>query len=292
MQWSLIETFIRVAQHGSLSSAAKTLHISQPTLSRQVQALEEELGFPVFVRHARGLSLTDRGQALLARAEQLDGEVQQLLLQAKGLRQDPAGVVRISASEPIAVFALPKPIATLRRMHPKIDIELVVDNSPANLSRREADVAVRMFRPEQLDLVCKKVSSIEMGLFGSAEYVAHHGAPKDLQDARGHTLIGFDRDSSWLETIRRFGLKEKDFRFRCDSMVAHLEAMRAGVGLGAIHLSLARRFPELLRVIPELTFADTGIWLVVHADVQKNPAIRVVLEALERGLIDYADLPE
>ena len=147
LSWTLIEAFVRVAEEGSLTRAAKALRVSQPTLSRHIQALEEQLGVPLFVRHARGLSATERGLELLASAREVDEGVQQFLRRATGLRVEPEGSVRVSAAEPIAVHVLCPAFARLRTAHPKIALEIVVDNSIANLSRREADIAVRMVRP-------------------------------------------------------------------------------------------------------------------------------------------------
>ncbi|MBW2732217.1 MAG: LysR family transcriptional regulator [Deltaproteobacteria bacterium] len=288
MTWSHIETFVRVAEAGSLSAAAKDLQQSQPTLSRQIQAFESSLGVQLFVRHARGLKLTERGAELLQQAQGLDHDVQVFLRRASGMRQEPQGNVRISAAEPIAVFALPPALAQLRSAYPKIGLELVVDNGTANLSRREADIAVRMFRPTQLDLVAKQIGSVEMGLYASRDYLARHGDLKHIEDISHHTLIGFDKDNLWDDALQRMRLRPEHFAVRTDSLLAQVQYTREGVGLGALHVPLATRDPGLVRVLPELPLGALELWLVVHSDVRTNPAVRVVLAALEEQLRVYA----
>jgi DNA-binding transcriptional LysR family regulator len=287
LTWSLIEAFVRVADAGSLTHAARQLRVSQPTLSRQIQALEEQLGVGLFVRHARGLRLSERGADLLAAAREVDNDVQTFLRRAMGLREEPEGSVRISAAEPVAIHVLMPALAQLRAEHPRVSLELVADNSASNLSRREADVAVRMFRPTQPDLVAKRLGRVELGLYASRAYIERNGIPRGVHDVEGHTLIGFDRDASWHATILALGLTPELFTVRTDSIAAQTEAVRAGVGIGALHANLARRDPQLVRVLDEVPIEPLEVWLVVHQDVRANAAVRAALAALERVLRDY-----
>jgi DNA-binding transcriptional LysR family regulator len=287
LPWSLIEAFIGVADAGSLTGAAGALGLSQPTLSRQIQALEEHLGVTLFVRHARGLTLSERGVELLASARQVDQQVDEFLRRATGMRAEPEGSVRISAAEPIAVHVLNPAFRELRRSFAQISIEIVADNSVASLSRREADIAVRMMRPVQLDLVAKRLGAIPIALYASAEYIAVHGQPGGIDDVDEHTLIGFDRDDYWLAAVARMGLRPEHFRFRSDSILVQIEAARAGVGIAALHVNLARRHPDLVPVLPGLALPDLEVWLVVHQDLRGDPAVRAVLAALEHTLREY-----
>lgn len=286
--WRLLETFVRVAELGSLTAGARQLGLSQPTASRYVKELEEQIGAKLFVRHSRGLGLTERGAELNRRARALDESVQELFRQAAGLREVPRGTVRVSMNEPIGVHVAPPCFAALRRRYPEIAVELVIDNAVANLSRREADVAVRMFRPEQLDLVAKRVGAVEVGLFASRAYLRKHGSPADLASAKSHTLIGSDRDPAWLRVVTGLGLSASDFAFRTDSLLAQIEATVAGVGIGGLQLGIARKFPTLARVLPEFTFAPLETWVVMHGDLRGNPPVRVVFEELCTFLGAYA----
>ena len=287
IEWQRIEAFVRVASAGSLTSAAREMRISQPTLSRHVQKLEEQLGVQLFSRHARGLALTDRGAELLAAAEEIDERVDVLVRQAKGLRSEPTGSVRLSVNEPLGIFVLGPCFATLRRLHPKIALEIVVDNSPSNLSRREADIAIRMYRPHQLDLVAKRIGELPIGLFASAAYAEGHGLPTSIGEIDRHTLIGFDRDQFWHETIAKMGLRAEQFTFRTDSIAAQIEAIRHGVGIGALHIAMANGIGGLVRVMEPLPIPPLEVWLVVHYDVRQSPAVRAVLDALAPALHEY-----
>ncbi|MCA9672778.1 MAG: LysR family transcriptional regulator [Myxococcales bacterium] len=293
MDWSHLEAFVRIASAGSLSQAARELGVSQPTLSRHAQALEESLGVSLFVRHARGVSLTERGHELLASARTIDDEVQALMRHARGARQTPAGTVRLSVNEPIANFVLAPAIAALRREHPRITLELVVDNSAANLSRREADLAVRMFRPDQLDLVAKRVGEVELGLYVSRDYIAHHGLPTielaALPGLGGHTLIGFDRDPSFPRMLRAIGMQHSQFALRCDSITTQIELCLAGAGIAGLHVPTAARHGDnLVRVLREIPLEPLEIWLVMHQDVRGDIAVRAVMEAIEPALAAHA----
>lgn len=292
--WRLLETFVRVAEKGSLTAGAKLLGLSQPTASRYVQALEEQIGAKLFVRHSRGLGLTERGTELFRTARALDESVQELFRKAAGLREVPRGTVRVSVNEPIGVEVLPPCFAALRRRYPEISLELVIDNAVANLSRREADVAIRMFRPDQLDLVAKRVGSVDVGLFASRAYIKKHGQPASLSEiqGQGHTLIGSDRDAAWLRAISGLGLAASDFAFRTDSLVAQIEAVLAGVGIGGMQLGIARKYPNLVRVFPEFAFEPLETWVVMHGDLRGNPPVRVVFDELCTFLESYAGSPE
>lgn len=289
IDWQLIEAFVQVAEAGSVSAAAKASGISQPTLSRHVAQLEEELGMPLFVRHVRGVELTEGGLELLASASDVRERVHAFLRQASGLRAEPSGAVRISANEPIGVYVLPPCLAALRRSHPRISLELVVDNSSADLSRREADIAVRMYKPVQPDLVARHLGSLELGLYASRDYLAAFGTPTDPREIANHTWIGLDRDQAWLNDVRRLGMAPEQFAFRTDSLAAHIQAAQQGVGIAGLHTAMAKGLPDMVRVLPQLELPPLGVWLVVHRDVRANPAVRVVLDALTDTLQRYVD---
>jgi DNA-binding transcriptional LysR family regulator len=278
--WKWLETFVRAAEKGSLSAAAATLGTSQPTASRNLRCLEEQLGARLFVRHSRGLELTERGLELFAAARSLDEGVQAVFRKAAGLREEPAGTVRISVSEPMGVYVLPPCFAKLREDFPKLALELVIDNAVANLSRRDADIAVRMFRPEQLALVARRVGAVRLGLFATRGYLRRTGVPRSVDDMREHTLVGSDRDLGWARAITAVGLSPADFKFRTDSLVAQVAAILHGVGIGGMHARIAARHPTLVRVLPDLALEPVDAWLVMHEDLRNSPAVRTVFDAL------------
>jgi DNA-binding transcriptional LysR family regulator len=282
---------VRVAETGSLTAAAVLLGTSQPTASRNVRALEDTLGTRLFVRHSRGLSLSDRGAELFESAKALDEGVQSLFRRGAGLGELPKGTVRVSVNEPIGVHVLPDCFATLRREFPGISIELVIDNRVANLSRREADIAVRMFRPEQLDLVARRFDSIELGFFASRDYVARCGLPSGVGDLSGHTLVGADRDPSFPRAVAALGLRPEQFAFRTDSILAQIEAIVRGVGIGGTHVGIAARFPNLVHVLPTIRMEPLEVWVAMHQDLRGDPAVRRVFDALSAALEAYCRGP-
>jgi len=288
IDWSWFQTFVSAAKAGSFTAAAEALGSSQPTVSRHIQALEDALGVTLFVRHARGLALTDRGAELLDTAESLGTQVDALMRRATGMREVPAGDVRVSANEPIGVHVLMPCLAKLRAKHPDVQVELVIDNRSADLRRREADIAVRMFEPRQLDLIAKRIGEVSLGLFASRAYIKKHGKPCSIADREGHTLIGFDNDPDWARQIRELGLSSADFAFRTDSLNAQLAAVTAGVGIAGTHVRIAERL-GLVRVLPELPIAPLPIWLVTHEELRTSAAVRVVFNALEEHLRKHVD---
>ena len=243
--WEHLGTFVAVAAHGSLTAAAQQRGISQPTAGRHIQALEEALGVTLFVRHARGLTLTDQGAELFEESREVASRMEAIFRRARGEEAaELSGTVRVTAAEPIGAHALAPCFAQLRRDLPQVAIELVVDNSPANLSRREADIAARMFKPTQLDLVARRIGEVKIGMFASRSYVKRHGKPRGMDADSGHTWIGMDRDPSFHEFIRQLGISPRVFGFRCDSILAQIQAVKEGIGIGGLHLSLAARDPE------------------------------------------------
>lgn len=285
--WEHLATFLAVAESGSLSAAAQRLGVSQPTAGRHVQALEDELGVTLFVRHARGLALTDEGATLLASARGIAERMDAIFRGAQGAEAKLRGSVRISAAEPVGVYAMGPCFAQMRSELPDISLELVIDNSPANLSSREADIAARMFKPTQLDLIARRIGMVELGLFASREYLASHGMPKAIQFGSGHTWIGMDRDPSWHRFIAEIGLSARDFAYRCDNILAQIQAVRDGVGIGGMHVALASQDDRLVRVLPEISLPPLEMWLVMHRDLRGNAAVRTVFERLVVGLSAY-----
>lgn len=193
--WALIEVFLEVARSGSFTAAAESLGTSQPTVSRQIRLLEEDLGVTLFARHARGFALTDRGEALLESARDIEQRVDTFLRRASGVTTDSRGTVRLSASTPVAVYLLMPFAAEIQESHPGLELEVVAEDRPADLLRLEADIAIRMFQPRHMDLIAKKAADISMGLYASTEYLDLHGRPESINDLKGHRAVGFDRNA-------------------------------------------------------------------------------------------------
>lgn len=286
IDWSLIQAFLAVAETGSLSGAGRQLGLSQPTLGRQVQALEAQLGAALFLRQPRGMALTEAGQALLGPARAMQEAAAALALAAAGADTGLSGTVRLTASDFVSTYHLPPILARLRRDAPELEIELVSSDSTENLLFREADIALRMYRPRQLDMIARHLGDLSLGLYAARSYAEEHGLPDTPEALTRHQLIGFDRDESILRGMRALGLKvdRHAFGLRCDANVPYFQLLLAGCGIGFAQSSVAARHPELLPVLPEVPIPPLPVWLTCHANLRRLPRIDLVWRALEEGM--------
>lgn len=291
--WSLYRSFLAVLTEGSLSAAARALGLTQPTLARHVEALEEALGLELFVRSQQGLSPTDGALELRPYAEELAATAAAMRRAASGHGGAVAGTVRITAAEIVGAEVLPPVLATLRERHPGLEIELALSDSVDNLLRREADIAVRMIEPAQEALVVRRLGAVTLGIHGHARYLDRAGRPRSLDDLPGHSLVGFDRETPELRSmLRRIPgagwLEDLRFAFRTDNQIAQLMAIRAGLGIGLCHVALARRDGDLERVLPGVEFR-LDMFLAMHEDLRSTPRCRAAFDGLAAGLAAYVD---
>jgi DNA-binding transcriptional LysR family regulator len=287
VDWTLLQTFLAVAKTGSFSKAARALTATQPTISRHVQQLEEQLGSKIFVRHSRGVKLTERGEQLFEQAQGVDAQIAALLRRQALAETQTAGTVRISANEPIGLYVLPEWLGVFREQYPSIQLELVIDNRASDLTHRDADLAVRMFRPEQPNLLAKRVGDVPVALYAHRDYLARHGTPEGLDDLSRHTVFGQDVDPTWLRIIHQMQLQRDYFPLRSDSLALHVQALLAGVCIAGAHVAFAQRHPELVRVLDGVPLPELEMWLVVHEELRREPTIACVFDSLHEFLSDY-----
>ncbi len=290
LDWSLLQSFLAVAEEGSLSAAARRLGASQPTLGRQIKQVEQQLGVTLFTRKPRGLQLTDIGAALLPAAQTMRDAAGQMALAAAGQEQQIKGTVRITASVFVSHHILPPIIAHIMRQEPDIAIELAPNDASENLLFREADIAIRMYRPTQLDVVAKHLGDLPLGVFGSVDYLNRMGRPETIDDMlNGHDLIGYDADEQILRGMRQMGLDARRdwFRIRCDNNVVYWELLRAGCGLGFSQIYVAMDDPQVEQVLPDLPIPPLPVWLVTHQAMRQTPRIRRVWDMLAEGLAPF-----
>jgi len=282
IDWDLVRSFLAVSRQGSVSAAARELGVSQPTLSRAVQTLEAETGLNLFKRTTQGLALTEAGQKLVDAADRMNDAADQFQRQASGLSEELTGDVRISVNEIIGIYMLPPAIAAFREQHPGVHVEIVITNRISSLSKRDADIALRMFRPTQPDLVARRLPDLEMGFFAHKNYIARHGRPASFEEMMQHSVIGFDEGMDFINGARAFGyeLKREDFPLRTDHLLAQLGLMRAGAGISGTHVEIAKHFPELVRIMEFIDLPKLEFWCVCHADVQFNSRIREMMNFL------------
>jgi len=288
MDWSLIQHFVAIAENGSLSAAARASNVSQPTLGRAVQALEAELSVALFERHSKGLALTAQGKDLFHYAKSMAVTAHQFALAADGHSDRLEGSVRITASQVMATFFLPAILSRLRRAEPRINVEVVATDAVENLLFREADIAIRMVRPEQQDLLTQHVGELKIGAYASHAYLADRGTPSSAEDLALHTLIGYDRSTLIVDSAKKMGLDltRDDFAVRCDDQVVCWQMLLAGAGIGFAPVELAGRDERVVRVFSSLPFPSTPIWLTSHPILKTNPRVRYVVDFLAKALRD------
>ncbi|MET3494124.1 LysR family transcriptional regulator [Variovorax boronicumulans] len=295
--WELYRSFLSVLREGSLSGAARRLGITQPTAGRHVAALEAALGVVLFTRSQVGLMPTEVALALQTHAEAMESTAASLARvatsQGEGEGGRIRGVVRISASEVIGVEVLPPIVARLREAHPALKVELVLTNRVQDLLRREADIAVRMVRPKQEQLVARQVGAIELGFHARKDYLARHGTPRRMEDLATHAVIGYDQPSAFVRNAGKAlpGYGREAFSLRTDSDLAQLALIRAGAGVGICQVGLARRDADLVRLMPRAFAMKLETWVTMHEDLRNSPRCRVAFDALVDGLQKYIAAP-
>lgn len=278
--WELYRSFLAVVREHSLSGAARSLGLTQPTLGRHIATLEEALGIALFTRSQAGLQATPGALALVPHAEAMASAASALERAASGEAHEERGSVRITASEMIGAEVLPACLAAFHELHPGIAVELVLSNRSEDLLRREADIAVRMVKPTQGALTARKLGTLHVGLHAHPRYLAARGAPQTLAELSQHSLIGFDKSPS-LQRLPELGLPltRELFAFRCDSDIGQYAALRAGFGIGLCQLSLGRR-DGLIPLLLDSIRIPMGMWLVLHRDLKSSRRIRLLFEHL------------
>lgn len=285
LDWNDIRALIAAAEAGSLSAAADKLGTSQPTLGRRIDALEAALGLTLFTRGPRGMKLTEAGRDMLIHAGAMQDAAARLELAASGRAETLEGTVRITAPEVMSAHHMPAILAKLIEEEPGVEVELVASDRSENLLLREADIAIRMYRPNQADLVTRKVAELQTGLFAAYSYIIRHGTPK-VEDMARHRMVGYDKNPIITDWMTAQGIPPPPgfFRIRCDDQVVAWRMVLAGGGIGANQLSVGDAEPLVTRVMPELPMPALPVWLTVHAELRTSALIRRVYDFLGEEL--------
>ena len=284
--WELYRSFLAVLNEGSLSGAARTLGVAQPTVGRHVAALEKSLNLALFIRSQIGLMPTEAALSLRIYAESMRSTIAALERAAASQGAGVRGTVRVTASDIIGVEVLPPIIARLRDQHPDLAVELVLTDVVQDLLRREADIAVRMVHPRQELLVARRIGQIELGLHAHQSYVARHGTPGNIADLAKHSLIGFDQMTAFVRGAGKAlaAWRRDAFAMRTDNNLAQLALIRSGAGIGACQAAIARRDDSMVRILPKQFSLPLETWITMHEDLRNRPSCRVVFDALVAGL--------
>ena len=284
--WNRARAFLVTAEEGSLSAAARALGMAQPTLGRQVDALETELGVVLFERVGRGLELTPSGLELLEHVRSMGEAANRVSLTAAGQSQSIEGTICIAASETYAAILLPPILAKLRRLEPGIHIEIVASSKPSDLRRREADIAIRNFAPSEPDLIGRKIRDVPARLYATPDYLARIGNPKLPYDLRHADFISIDGTGMFLKGLNAMGLNltERNFPILVENYLVMWEMVKQGLGIGILDGTIGDAEPLVRRVLPEFKPLMFPIWLVAHRELNTSRRVRVVFDLLAAEL--------
>jgi DNA-binding transcriptional LysR family regulator len=288
--WGHYRAFLAVLDKGSLSGAARALGLAQPTLGRQIAELERNLGATLFIRSPRGLVPTDAARDIAPHAQAMAAAASAMRRAASGGTGDVTGAVRITASEIIGAEVLPPLLAQFRRAHPGVKIELALSNRVEDLLQGEADIAVRMMRPNQDALVARRIGTIGLGLYAHRTYLEAAPAPETLAAllTSAHALIGFDRETPFTrDLMTRMPMTREHFALRTDNDLAYLTAIRTGFGIGFIQHGIARRDSDLVAILPGKIGLSLDLWLALHENLRASRRLRLMMDHLASGLSDY-----
>jgi DNA-binding transcriptional LysR family regulator len=286
--WNRARAFLVTAEEGSLSAAARALGMTQPTLGRQVNALQEELGVVLFERLGRGLTLTAGGRDLLEHVRTMGEAANRVSLAASGQSQTLEGSICVTASEVNSAFLLPQVLARLRRDHPGVAIKLVASNAVRDLRRREADIAVRSGRPTDPSLFATRLRDTPARLYATPGYLQRIGHPKTPADFGRADFIGFSDDDrfrlrSGLNALG-FDLSQKNFPIHTENHMVLWELVKNGLGIGVIIDEVGDAEPLVERVLPTMDPIPVPLWLVAHREVHTSRRVRMVFDLLAEHL--------
>jgi DNA-binding transcriptional LysR family regulator len=282
--WDDVRFFLTVHRQGNLARAGVALRLDPTTVGRRISALEGRLGARLFDRTSHGYRLTTAGLRLLPRAERIEQEALGVERDVAGTDQKLSGHVRLSATEMLTTRFIAPYLARFRERYPEISLDLVCTNRDLNLSRREADIQLRLARPDHEDVVVKKLFTIELGLYASLDYVERFGMPPEGGDYSGHYVVQFSdsrpfrRENEWLED----NLTGARTIARSDSVSSLYSATVGGAGIGLLPCQVAEADPKLVAIPSRGAPAPRSVWQAVHRDLQHNARIRAVIDFLER----------
>jgi DNA-binding transcriptional LysR family regulator len=290
--WNLARAFLVTAQEGSFSAASRALGLTQPTLGRQVAALEQHFDVALFERTGRRLTLTASGRELLDHVQAMGEAATQISLTASGHAQSVEGHVCITATDGLAANLLPPALKMLRQTAPGITVEIIASTDVQDLKHREADIAIRHIRPTQGDLIAKFIRNVSMRLYATTAYLDQIGRPGPQDDLTQVSFIGYERSNTLIDRLVDMGLNmpsladQGALRITCQTEAVAWAMVQNGLGLGVMPEEVADRVQGIERAFPRLAPMAVPIWLVAHRELRTNRRIRIVFDALSETLAD------
>jgi DNA-binding transcriptional LysR family regulator len=288
--WNRARAFLVTAEEGSLAAAARALDMKQPTLGRQVAALEQEIGVDLFARRGRGLELTPNGMKLVEHVRAMGDAANRFSLSATGKSDIIEGNIGITSTEIVSTFILPPMIQKLRQLEPGIEIEIISTNDESNLNRREADIAIRSFRPSQPDLIVKKLFDAKGHLYAAKTYLQRLGNPRSIAELNHANFIDFEKSGHLLALLNSWGfnLGPHNFPVVTKNHNVQWELVKQGVAISGMVEEIGDNEPLVERVVvPGLAPITVEVWLVTHKELRTSRRVRRVFDFLVSEFADY-----
>ena len=287
--WNLLRSFLAIYETGTLTLAAKRLGSTQPNMGRHLRELEGVIGETLFVRRPGRLEANDHAHRLFLAVSPMANSIrdaERVFTDAKGGRTEIAGVVRVAVSELFAYYVMPEILSTMLHDEPELEIELSVSNLTDNLLRRDADIAVRFYRPEQSDIIAYPLGHVTFGLYAHEDYIAKFGEPKGYDIPVGGFLTGYDKEPFPLAAALREGAPPVPlrFRFRSDFTLARQAIVECGGGIGMMQTDIAATRPGLRRVLADQVELRQPVWLCAHDELRRSQRMRYVWDRLKEGI--------
>ncbi len=296
MDWDKLRIFKTVAEAGSFTHAGEALNLSQSAISRQISTLETSLGVALFHRHARGLVLTEQGEILFETTSNVFERLQKVQIQISDSRQLAEGPLKITTVEFIASTWLSPQIPQFKKMYPEMQLTFLLDDRVYDLSRREADVALRLYKVENSDLVEKHMATIGFTLCASKEYLAQHGHPTNEKELKDHQLIGYPRGThapfvkpNWVFNKLNIDLENNPNMLLINSMHARYTAVKNGTGISVLPKYVAYQDPDLEILFPDIKIPEVDMYFVYPQERRNSKRILVLrdflMESINKGKI-------
>ena len=284
--WNQARAFLATAEEGSLSAAARALGLTQPTIGRQIAALEEELGVILFERQGRSITLTPTGTKLLTHVQEMADAAAAFSLAANGQSTIVDGDVTISVSDVIAAHILPEILPDLTDRAPGLSIEIVATYQLSDLRKREADIALRHLRPTEPDLYARLICDMTARPYVSRRFMEQLPQPPKLEDLKSLPFIGFGNKEQMAQRMTDFGfpIAPSSVRYNCVSGVVAWQMVRDGLGVGVMADDVARRCPEVVPLFSDSPPISFPLWIVTHRELKTSRKIRLVFDFLAERL--------
>ncbi len=289
--WNQVRAFLATAEEGSFSGAARALKTTQPTIGRQISALEESLGVTLVERSVRGLSVTSAGHELLDHVRAMGEAATLISMMADGQSQEVKGQVTVTATDLLSAATLPAILAPLRQHAPGISVRIVCSNDMQNLMQREADIAIRHVRPDQPELIARFVGDFGANLYAATSYLDKAGRPRSLREIADYDFVGNADPERLMAPLQDMGIpvREENFVMSTSNGVVAWELTKSGFGLSMQPEVLGEAEPGSEKVYPGLPSPQFPIWLVTHRELQTSRRIRIVFDQLVQGLRDEVE---